>query len=87
MTTNHGGRKLRNRKRAEMKARALGYFWLPCPLCGEEFAGQEWKLGPNGEAASVPAPGDPHSGTAICPSCTAEGKGDAAWAEIGVIRV
>lgn len=20
----------------------FGYFWLPCPLCGEDFGGHEW---------------------------------------------
>lgn len=20
----------------------LGYFWLPCPLCGKPFGGHEW---------------------------------------------
>lgn len=19
-----------------------GYFWIPCPLCGEDFGGHEW---------------------------------------------
>ncbi len=22
-------------------AKALAYFWLPCPICGEPFGGQE----------------------------------------------
>ena len=21
----------------------FGYFWLPCPLCGKNFGGHEWK--------------------------------------------
>lgn len=24
-------------------ANAFGYFWLPCPLCGFEFGGHEWR--------------------------------------------
>jgi len=23
-------------------ANHYGYFWLPCPLCGEPFGGHEW---------------------------------------------
>lgn len=31
-----------NRKILRAKARAGHYFWLPCPICGEDFAGFEW---------------------------------------------
>jgi hypothetical protein len=24
-------------------AKIAGYFWLPCPLCGRNFGGHEWK--------------------------------------------
>ena len=24
-------------------ANAFGYFWLPCPICGENYGGHEWK--------------------------------------------
>lgn len=24
-------------------AAALGFFWLPCPRCGEMFGGHEWR--------------------------------------------
>ena len=24
-----------------LKATLLGYFWLPCPICGEHFGGHE----------------------------------------------
>ena len=27
------------------RANAGGYFWLPCPICGEMFGGFEWKSG------------------------------------------
>lgn len=27
---------------ARLAAGAGGYFWLPCPICGECFAGFEW---------------------------------------------
>ena len=23
-------------------AKLLGYFWLPCPICGQHFGGHEW---------------------------------------------
>ena len=26
---------------AKLKAHLLGYFWLPCPVCGEYYAGFE----------------------------------------------
>lgn len=33
---------IRPRFIAKLLANICGYFWLPCPLCGEEFAGFEW---------------------------------------------
>ena len=27
----------------KVMAHYRGYFWLPCPICGENFAGYEWK--------------------------------------------
>ncbi len=27
-----------------MRAEWGGYFWLPCPLCGQYFGGNEWRL-------------------------------------------
>jgi hypothetical protein len=56
---------------------ALGYFWIPCPLCGRYFGGHEWRE-VDGKPASVP---DSRGGAdiglsiAICPNCTAEGRG------------
>ena len=26
----------------KLKAEAGGFFWLPCPMCGESFGGHEW---------------------------------------------
>jgi hypothetical protein len=26
----------------QLYANVFGYFWLPCPLCGECFGGHEW---------------------------------------------
>lgn len=33
---------IRPRWLARLLARTLGYFWLPCPVCKEPFAGFEW---------------------------------------------
>jgi hypothetical protein len=56
-------------------ASAFGYFWLPCPLCGREFGGHEWRP-VAGKVASVPDPlGGPSSSTCICPTCTRAGRG------------
>ena len=37
----------------KLRAKLGGYFWLPCPVCGENFGGHEkpsgrLDLGPNG---------------------------------------
>lgn len=58
-----------------------GYFWLPCPLCGREFGGHEWRE-VGGHLSDIP---DEvvvgfAGGTAICPRCTAAGAGCRAWA-------
>ncbi|MFB4275766.1 hypothetical protein ACBJ59_10775 [Nonomuraea sp. MTCD27] len=51
----------------------LGYFWTPCPLCGREFGGHEWR-DTNGMIAATPKP-DGTGDTAICPTCTRAGRG------------
>lgn len=33
------------RKLNQAYAFVFGYFWLPCPLCGEHFGGHEWRYG------------------------------------------
>ena len=55
-------------------ANALGYFWLPCPLCGEPFGGHEWR-DIDGKASSIPDVESPGTHHGICPSCTRAGKG------------
>jgi len=56
-------------------AALLGYFWLPCPICGQEFGGHEW-LWKDGDIdrASVAAP-DGKTRIGICPDCTRAGRG------------
>ena len=51
-------------------ANLFGYFWIPCPTCGEMFGGHE--IG-----GSVPVPGEPGRGRCICKACAAAGIGDA----------
>ena len=42
-------------------AKAFGYFWIPCPLCGKEFGGHEVNYP---EAVFVP----PNRMEVVCPS-------------------
>jgi hypothetical protein len=56
-------------------ADALGYFWLPCPLCTRPFGGHEWRP-VAGREASIPDPlAGPGSSVGICPRCTRAGRG------------
>jgi hypothetical protein len=64
---------------ARAYAQIMGYFWLPCPSCGVEFGGQQWR-DINGHYSSIPAAeGD---GIGICPTCTRAGVGCRAWAAV-----
>jgi hypothetical protein len=58
-----------HRKYAEIN----GFFWLPCPLCGDFFGGHEWK-DYNGKSSSIKI--SEGRGKGICPSCTKSGKGE-----------
>jgi len=63
-----------------------GYFWLPCPLCGRKFGGQEWRM-VDGHMDTIPTPSRGEGASqGICPTCTRSGKGCTAWAESGVIH-
>ena len=61
-----GGRpvsaRMRNPDRVAAKRFAddHGYFWLPCPRCGEHFGGHEWHAGPSVQCA------DPDTGHGAC---------------------
>lgn len=57
-----------------LKASMLGYFWLPCPLCGRMFGGHEWLPGAPGLPSSIPSR---RTGIVdgICPRCTRKGLG------------
>lgn len=52
---------------------AARYAWLPCPLCGREFGGHEWR-DIDGMISATPKTGGGH--TAICPACTRAGRGE-----------
>ena len=49
-----------------------GYFWLPCPSCGQMFGGHEWR--PNSWIFVVdPDHPDGYTNMGICPVCTRAG--------------
>lgn len=58
----------------QVRAFLTDYFWRPCPLCGDYFAGYEWTeidqftLAPSGTS------------TAICRACIPEARAIAAMA-------
>lgn len=68
---------------------AGGYFWRACPVCSEEFGGQEWR-DRDGHVSTIPKDAGLTlltgvlTGIAICPTCTRQGVGDATWADVGV---
>ncbi len=69
---------LKWRRWNRLRARIGGYFWLPCPLCGQMFGGHEWKNGLNGESSviwEIESSGM-RRGRGIGPTCTLAGKGD-----------
>ena len=47
-----------------------GYFWLPCPLCGDMFGGHE------AGRYSVPVQGQPGTGRICCKKHDAEATHD-----------
>ncbi len=47
-----------------LRAAIGGYFWLPCPVCGENFGGHELGMTPEGWAVSVPR--GPNGGVCVC---------------------
>lgn len=53
----------------KLYAKFMGYFWLPCELCGEKFGGHEWRRY-DGKSDCLA------NGMGICPSCTKKGLGE-----------
>lgn len=61
-----------------------GYFWLPCPVCGEHFSGHEIgrAVGATEHLDSIPlfpSMRRESPGRAICPTCIRRGMGCLAW--------
>lgn len=53
----------RHRARRRATAFLRGYFWMPCPLCGHEFGGHEWR-------GYLMLPGsEPGMSHGVCPAC------------------
>jgi hypothetical protein len=67
---------VQERIRAGIFASLHGYFWLPCPLCGIDFGGHEWRDGEPDKPSHIPDPGGiPGLFKGICPYCTEAGRG------------
>ncbi len=47
----------------KLYAWVMGYFWLPCPVCGNNFGGHEWREPYEGLMDS------PFHGKGVCPKC------------------
>jgi len=64
-----------SRMQERLYAAIFGYFWLPCPLCGEPFGGHEWE-DVDGKSSSIHLADEPvYRGVGICPTCTKAGLG------------
>lgn len=48
----------------------FGYFWLPCPLCGEKFGGYEWRVDEPSSSIMLSW----SEGHGVCPNCHAAAK-------------
>lgn len=70
-----------NRYINKLYAKLFGYFWLPCPICGEMFGGHECTKAPDGfdNAIIDYDKTDIESGgvysLSICQSCSEDGLG------------
>ena len=49
----------------KLYANFMGYFWLPCPLCGQMTGGHEWKT--NDPNCSIMTSWS--KGKGVCPNC------------------
>ena len=57
----------------KFRAAIGGYFWLPCPLCGQFFGGHEWR-DIDDKPSHIPSD-RPGIYQGICPDCTLSGYG------------
>jgi len=55
-----------NRLYHQARAFVSGYFWLPCPICGQYFGGHE-----KGQGDLMTSWFD---GVSVCPNCAAEAQ-------------
>lgn len=53
-----------------------GFFWLPCPLCGHEFGGHEWRETDYLSGVIADRAAGPDAVRMICPKCTLNGRGE-----------
>jgi hypothetical protein len=63
-----------DRELNEAVAKGLGYFWLPCEICGESFAGYEWLDG-----HVIYTRGELGRGVCYKPECAKEAKKRSNW--------
>lgn len=51
-------------------ANLFGYFWLPCPICGEMTGGHEWRTDLPNSAVMI----EFNRGVGVCPNCHDKAK-------------
>lgn len=68
-----------------------GYFWLPCPACGEKFGGHEWGKDGEGRSVSIPINGYWGNGMGVCSKASCIAKAiemtDIAYQKAGIMRL
>ena len=55
-----------------VRAFLSGYFWLPCPICGKNFGGHEWRVGDGSDiwsGSEAEGMAAPSGGEGVCPRC------------------
>ena len=62
---------MKHRTLNKLYANFLGYFWMPCDLCGQMFGGHEIVY-PDGFIMT-----GWNTGKAVCPDCAENGKAKA----------
>lgn len=50
------------------------YAWQPCPVCGRDFGGHEWR-DLDGKTSLIPNPASEFGHLGICPPCTRASRG------------
>jgi predicted RNA-binding Zn-ribbon protein involved in translation (DUF1610 family) len=66
---------MKHRAWNRLRAWLGGYFWLPCPICGQHFGGHE-AVGADLRVVPLTSPiPQTVSYKFVCPGCTALGRG------------